>query len=185
MPTVIAMCQGEMQAKATSIINEAVLEEFSKNFNYNEVIDIEKDEEGNITLLKANTLILNKIATDVSIKAQSRLRDMGIVGIKLPVGYILKNNILASIGPSVTVKMQPIGYIEVSYLSDFESAGINQTRHKIYVRINTKLKIILPYNNSEVDIKKEVAIAETIIVGKIPKTPIGLNLNQAGLKIKN
>lgn len=184
-PTVIAVANAEMRAKSMEIINTAILEEYSKQFKYEDVINVEKDREGNITLLKADTLKMNKIANDVALNSQKELKKLGSHGIKVPIGYIFQNNILASIGPSVAVNMEPIGYIETRYQSEFESAGINQTRHKIYVQVYAKLKIIIPMKNDDIEVKSEVPIAETIIIGKVPDTSINLDLKGAGTKINS
>lgn len=175
----------EMRAKSMEIITTSILNEYSKQFNYDDIIRVDKDVEGNITMLKADTIKMNKIASDVVLNSQKELKKLGSVGIKIPIGYIFQNNILAQIGPSVTVKMEPIGYIETKYESEFESAGINQTRHKIYVQVSAKAKIIIPTKNDEIEIKSEVPIAETIIVGKIPDTSINLDLNSAGFKLNS
>lgn len=167
------------------IIYSAILDEYSKQFKYEDVINIEKDSEGNITLLKADTLKMNRIANDVALNSQRELKKLGTQGIKIPIGFIFQNNILAHIGPKVTVKMQPIGYIETKYQSEFESAGINQTRHKIYVQVYARLKIIIPTKNDSIDVKSEMPIAETIIIGKVPDTSINLDLNGTGSKINN
>jgi len=185
MPTVIAVSEAEMRAKAIEIMNKTIIDEFMKQFNYNDVIKIEKDKNGNIVLLKADTLILNKIACDVAIKAQKALSDLGNVGIQLPIGYIMRNNVLSYFGPSIKIKMQPIGFIETRYSSEFESVGINQTRHKIYINMKTKIRIIIPVKSSDVEVSNEIPIAETIIVGKIPKTAIQMDLNDAGFRLKN
>ncbi|KYH35092.1 sporulation protein YunB [Clostridium tepidiprofundi DSM 19306] len=185
MPTVIAVSEAEMRAKAIEIMNKTIIDEFMKQFNYNDVIKIDKDKNGNIVLLKADTLRLNKIACDVAIKAQKALSDLGNVGIQLPIGYITRNNVLSYFGPSIKIKMQPIGFIETRYSSEFESAGINQTRHKIYINMKTKIRIIIPLKSSDVEVSNEIPIAETIIVGKIPKTAIQMDLNDAGFRLKN
>lgn len=185
MPTVIAVADAEMKSKALEIINKEILKEFSKQFNYDDVIHAEKDNSGNITMIKADTLKLNKIACDVAVNSQEKLNSIGTKGIKIPMGYIFKNNILAYLGPNITVKMEPIGSIEAKYISNFESAGINQTRHRIYVKVITDIKVIAPFKNSSITVSNEVPIAETIIVGKIPETSISLDLNSAGLKLSN
>jgi sporulation protein YunB len=184
-PVVLTVADGEIRAKATEIINACILEEYSKSFEYEEIIKIEKDELGNIVLLRADTLKLSKIAADVAIKSQKKLRDLGNAGIKLPMGYILKNNVLAYFGPSITIKMQPIGYIETKYSSEFETAGINQTRHKLYVEIRTHVRVIIPLKSNDIEIKNEIPIFETIIVGKVPDNAINLDMNNAGSKIPN
>ncbi|MDP4176854.1 MAG: sporulation protein YunB [Bacillota bacterium] len=182
-PTVMMVATSEMQARALETVNIAMVNEFSKDFNYDDIVKVEKDNEGNIVMMKADTVKMNKIACDVSINAQNKLQSFGSMGIKIPLAYIFKNNILASFGPTVTVKMQPIGSIETKYISDFESAGINQTRHKIYVQVKTNVRIIIPFKSTDIEVQNEMPIAETIIVGKIPNNAIGLNLQDAGFKV--
>ncbi|MFD3156192.1 sporulation protein YunB [Haloimpatiens sp. FM7330] len=184
-PTVLAVADAEMRAKSIEIINKSIIEEYSKQFKYNDVVKVEKDIDGNIVMLKADTLKMNKIACDVSLNSQKKLKDLGYVGIKLPIGYVTKNNILSYWGPSITIKMQPIGHIETRYSSNFESAGINQTRHKIYVEVDTKVRIIIPLKSNDIEVKNQVPIAETIIVGKIPNTAVQLDLDNAGFRMKN
>lgn len=175
MPRVMVTCDATMRAKVTEIMNKTIFEEYSKNFVYNDVITMEKDEEGNITMMRADTLKLSEIATKTVLKAQGELEKVKKIDIKIPIGHITKNNILANFGPSVTVKVQPIGSITTKYLSDFQSAGINQTRHNIYVETTTKVKMILPFESGELEIVSQIPIVETIIVGKVPNTAIQLN----------
>lgn len=183
-PTVLNVADGEMRAKALEIVNKTIIDNCMKSFKYEDIINIQKDNEGNITLIKADTLQMNKIACDVALESQQRLKEIGNVGIKVSTGYIFKNNILAYFGPNITVKMQPIGYIETKYISDFQSAGINQTRHRIYVQVKTNLRVIIPIRSNEIEVKNEIPISETIIVGKIPETSINLGLDNAGFRIR-
>ncbi|MBC2581165.1 sporulation protein YunB [Clostridium sp. DJ247] len=184
-PAVITASDVETRAKVTEIINSVILNEYLAQFNYDNVVHVEKDKDGNIVMIKADTLKMNKIACDVALESQNQLKNIGEVGLKLPLGYILKNNLLAFFGPDITVKMKPVGYIETKYLSDFESAGINQTRHKIYVQVKTRMKIIIPFNSKDIEVKNEVPISETIIVGKVPETAINLGLDNAGYTLPN
>jgi sporulation protein YunB len=185
MPTVMAAADAAMRAKAMEIINTCIFEQYSREFDYDSIIRVEKDIEGNITMLKADTLEMNRIASTVSLEAQNKIRELGNLGIKLPMGYIFKNNILAYFGPNITIKMHPIGHIEAKYSSEFESAGINQTRHKIYVLVRTEVRVILPLKSNDIEVRNEIPISETIIVGKVPDTSINLDLQRAGYKLPN
>lgn len=184
-PTLIAVADAEMRARCMEIVNKVISDEYSKTFNYDEIVHVDKDQEGNIVMLKADTLKMNKIACDVSIESQKKLREFGEYGIKIPLGYILKNNFLAYLGPSIKVKMQPIGSIETKYHSEFESAGINQTRQRIYVSFKTTMRIMLATKGNDIEINNEIPISETIIVGKIPSTAVQLDLENAGFELKN
>lgn len=185
MSTVLDVAEEETKVKVNNIINNAIIKEYSNEFKYDEIIKVEKDNEGNISLLKADTLKMNKIACDVSLDSQEGIKQMGVMGIKLPMGYITKNNILSYYGPDITIKFQPIGYTETSYASKFESAGINQCRHKIYVKVKTNIRIIMPLRSEDLEINNEVPISETIIVGKVPQNAIQFSEGGLGFKLKN
>ena len=184
-PIILTVADGEMRAKALEIVNNCIVEQYSNEFKYDDVIKVEKDGLGNIVMLKADTLILNKIAVNVSLQAQSKLKALGNVGIKIPIGYIFRNNILSNMGPSITIKMYPIGYVETKYASEFESAGINQTRHKIYVQVKTQVRVMIPMKSNVLEINNEIPICETIIVGKTPSTSISLDLQKSGFTLPN
>lgn len=175
-PTVLLVADSEMRARVVDIINKNIISVYENNFKYDDIITVEKDSNGKVVMLKADTVKLNALATEVAILSQQEIKEVGSIGVKMPLGYITKNNILSYYGPSITVKMEPIGRVETSYDSVFESAGINQTRHKIYINVKTDLKVILPLTNREVEVKHEIPVAETVIVGDIPRTTLGSDL---------
>ncbi len=177
IPAVLSIGEEKLRREATTIINETALDIYSKDFNYNDMIITEKDNEGNITLLRADTIKLNYLSSRLVLASNDRIDQLEEMGLKVPLGYMTKNLVFYNLGPDISIKMTQIGNITSSYDSVFESAGINQTRHKIYLNVSMKMKIIVPLNSREVEIASEIPIAETIIVGKIPNTAIELNKN--------
>jgi len=177
MPTVKLVADAQMRAEVTNIINKTIFQEYSKNFNYNDIIKFDKDNDGNIIMMSADTLKLSEIATLTVLKAQDELEEKSKVDIKIPMGYVTKNNILGRFGPDVKIRMRPIGHITTRYISEFEDAGINQTRHKIYIETTTRVKMIMAVSSSELEIVNEIPIVETIIVGRVPSTAIQMDLN--------
>lgn len=184
-PIILNSADMEMKNRTVEIINRTVLENCQKNFMYEDIININKDECGNINMIKADTIKLNKLACDVALESQNRLKEFGVKGVKLPASYIFKNNIISFFGPSIKVKMQPIGYTETKYISEFTSAGINQTNHKISMEVITNIRIIIPLNSKDIEVKKQVPISETIIVGKVPENSINMEIGQTTFKAKN
>ena len=98
------------------------------------------------------------------------MEKIGEQGLDIPIGTFSGMPILVGRGPSVNIKMMPIGSISSSYKSEFTTAGINQTNHKIYVTISSKINVVLPTANQTVETSTQVLICENIIVGKIPET---------------
>ena len=172
LPNVLIKSESMVQAKAEDIINTTSMNIFNEKFNYGEMIIINKDNEGNINLIQANTVRLNELSSRISLKCNEELQKMGEVGIDVPVGWLTEKSIFYNLGPKINVKVEPIGNISINYESKFESAGINQTRHKIYLNISVTVRTIVPLHSQEIEVKCEVPVAETIVVGKIPQTAI-------------
>lgn len=66
------------------------------------------------------------------------------------------------------------GNVNADFKSSFESAGINQTKHQIYLNIHTSVYSFLPGFNTTTDVETNVPVAETIIVGAVPQVVANL-----------
>ena len=174
LPTIIDMAEIKMESEAVSIINEESVAVYSESFKYDDIIHIEKDEEGNISLVRADTVMQNYLASQVVLSCNERFKKYESVGVKIPIGYLTNSSFFYNIGPSITVKMRQIGKINTSYESIFESAGINQVRHKIYLNVDVKMRLVVPLASKDVELTCEIPVAETIIVGKIPDTAVNI-----------
>lgn len=172
-PTVLMLADAELKAKTVEIINNNINDVYVNGFSYDEIMSIDRDQDGKINLVKADSIKLNSLATSLAAKCQKDMKELGEVGVEVPMGYITKSNILSYIGPKVKVKMEPVGRIETSYESTFESAGINQTRHIIYINMNAKLKLVLPLNSKDIEVKHQIPVSDITIVGEIPRVNIG------------
>ena len=175
LPTVLNIGEIKIKSEAVKIMNEESVNVYSENFKYDDIIDIEKDADGNITMIRADTVKQNYLASQVVLKCDERLSELEDLGVKIPLGYLTNNVMFYNMGPKITVKMQQVGNITTSYESEFESAGINQTRHKIYLNLTTTMRVVVPFNSKEVEVTCQIPVSDTIIVGKIPETEIYMN----------
>lgn len=174
-PVILKIAEDRLKSEATNIIYETALDIYSKDFQYNEIIIIEKDDEGSITLVRADTVKLNYLSSRLILESNNKIEELKDLDIKIPIGYVSNNLVVKNIGPKVNINLEQLGNITSSYESVFESAGINQTIHKIYLNISMKLRIAIPLNSKDIEITCQFPVAETIIVGKIPTTAIDLN----------
>lgn len=172
-PAIIAVADSELRARTLDIINTNIQTIYDEEFKDTDLVSVEKDSNDKIVMVKADTVRLNTLATKISLKGQDELEKMGKVGFKIPLGYVSKISILSYLGPDIIVKMRPIGRVEVSYESVFESVGINQTRLKIYMNVKSTMQIILPFESRDLEVVNNVPVCETIIVGEIPRTILG------------
>lgn len=178
MPQVTEVATILAKTQTLNIINEKSITILSQDFKYDEMVKIEKDNQGNIILMQSDTVKLNYIAAKLSTECNKELSNMKNAEIKVPLGWMGNGSVFYSLGPKITVHVEPVGNIITSYESKFESAGINQTRHKIYLNVDAKIKLKLPLKDQDIEVATQIPVSDTIIVGKIPNTTIGFPTNE-------
>lgn len=174
MPTVFEIAKMTMKNKTTQLISDISMESYNELFKTENVLDISTDKEGNINMIKANTMKLNKLNGIISKRCNEAIENLGSKNLKIPFGWATNSSIYYEFGPDITVKISPVGNVSTKFEANFESAGINQTRYTIYLNVEAKLNIQIPLNIEEITVKTEVPLADTITVGKIPNTAIDL-----------
>ena len=169
-PVIVSVSEARIRALTTSAVNSAIFEVMTEPTKYSELITIQKDDAGNITLIEANAMVINNLAREMAKQTETYMEAIGEQVIKIPVGTLSGSPLLAGKGPKVTVKVVPVGSVKCHFVSEFEEAGINQSRHKIYLDIITNVSIILPTSQTTVKTNTPVLVCESIIVGKVPDT---------------
>ena len=91
LPSVLSIGEVKMKSEAVKIINEESVKVFSDDFNYEDIINIEKDSEGNIVMLRAETVRQNYLASQVVLNCNDKLKELGELGVKIPIGCLTNN----------------------------------------------------------------------------------------------
>jgi len=165
-PTILAMSEINARLIATQAINEAVNNKIGSN-TFNNLVDFKTDNNGRIAMIQANTVQMNKLASETSMEIQKEIKEIGATNLKIPISSIMGSQIFANIGPKINVNIQPAGTINVDFYTDFEEAGINQTRLKIYLKVKTDVQIIVPLVSNKIDVTTHIPVSETIIVSDV------------------
>ena len=125
-------------------------------------------------MMQANSILMNEIASKVALEIQSEMKKIKTTSTYIPIGTALGSPLLAKYGPTIKVSIEPIGTVTVDFGTDFESSGINQTRHRIYLKSTTQVKVVVPLTTSTKEIKTQIPICETIIVGDVPQNYVNI-----------
>lgn len=152
----------------TRVVGNAVNDNFPDNIDYNDIVTISKDENGRITSIQTEVARLNRLFANVFLDIQEQLSGLENEKLTIPLGAIFGNSIFAASGPGIKVKVIPAGSVEMDFKSEFTSAGINQTRHRIYLLVNTEVGVVVPFNQKKTVIATSMPVAETVIVGEVP-----------------
>lgn len=169
-PVIITVSEAKVQSMTAQSVNSAVQSIINNNNVYDEIIDITTDNEGNITAFQVKSILINKLAREIGKIAQQNLQLTGSEGVDIPLGTLTGVPLLVGTGPNICFKVQPIGTLTSSFNSEFMSAGINQTNHRIYMNVQASVSIVLPTASRTIKTNTQILICESIIIGEVPET---------------
>ena len=169
LPIFDTLCKDKAKSIATIIANEEATN-VMKEHTYDELFTLEKDKDGNITMIKSNIIAINEIISDVAVKIQNTINQRGRENIEIALGSFTGFKLLSGKGPGVPIKISSIGNVETDLRSEFSEKGINQTLHRVYLQVDCEVSILTPYNSITEKVSNQVLLIENVIVGKIPST---------------
>ena len=167
---ILDMAHARAEAMAVSYINEAVRDVMKGEVTYEDMMQVRSDEKGRITMIQANAARMNDLATVTALRAQAQLESAEAQSVDIPLGAALGIPFFSAMGPRVQVRILPVSAVTAAFSTEFESAGINQSRHKIYLSLETTVRLVIPTGAREVQVNSQVLIAESIIVGDVPQS---------------
>ena len=164
----ISISEATMRASTTVAVNDAVYYTLSDEMRYEDLVTIERDSAGNIVAVAANPLKINKIARDTASISQSNLKNLSLNGIPVPLGALTGIEAFAGLGPSIHFRIIPVSSVSCGFSSTFESVGINQTKHSIYLNVIADISIVMPSRTENFAVTTDVLVGESVIVGTVP-----------------
>ncbi len=173
-PTIVQIAETRAHVIATEAINTVLYEKVLADVNYNDLILVHKDSQQRITMMQANTIRISRIISQANLEIKECLKQLDDERFQIPLGQTLGSQLLANYGPRINVNIVPIGTVDIKCLDEFQQAGINQVRHILYLDIEATVKIVVPLVTESVVVANKIPIAETVIVGEVPDTYLGI-----------
>ncbi len=169
-PLIKSVIFNQAQTASINIINKVVAEELSRvDMDYSDILDIQKNNNGKILAISTDMKKANSLKSLLAISIQEKLSKLENQEVEVPMGTFTGTEILNGRGPKVTVHMSMSGSVVMDFKSEFVSAGINQTKHRLYLDVSTEVFAIIPGYPVNTVMSTSILIAETIIVGEVPK----------------
>ncbi|WP_094546311.1 sporulation protein YunB [Petroclostridium xylanilyticum] len=174
-PTITSIAEARAKYIATRAINEAVNEKIAEsNLKYEDLITFQKNNDGQITALQANIVKMNQLKAALSMSVQQKIVNIDSTQINVPIGNVINSQILSGWGPRIPVRLIPVGTAQIDFKSNFSTAGINQTKHEIFLEVHSTVAVLLPMVKTSSEVVTTVPVAETIIVGTVPQQYINV-----------
>jgi sporulation protein YunB len=168
-PLIERISEYQSRVATVRIINDTILNELgSGNYNYDSLITIGYDTNGEIKSIESDMNTINRLKSRSALLINEAVGTLEKMNIGVSLGTASGVAFLYGRGPILPVRVLPKGYANSVLISDFSSAGINQTRHRIIMEIEVNLTAILPGYSKDLNVMTSFLVAETIIVGDIP-----------------
>ncbi|MBO8129472.1 MAG: sporulation protein YunB [Peptococcaceae bacterium] len=184
-PTIVSIAKAKAVQVSVNTVNKSVQACLAaEKVRYQELIHIHKNDNGRIAMMQADTMRLAQLAASFAVTAENHLKNLEQDQFTIPLGQVIGSQLLATYGPRIPVRIIPVGAVRVNMTDQFEAAGINQTRHRIYLDLDASVRIVIPWQDTEVDVVTRVPLVENIIVGEVPETVVTLDgglLGRGGL----
>lgn len=155
--------------EVTLMINECVADYLQENnIAYTDLITVSLNDKKEVTAVGTNTIAVNKLKTDITNAIANELKDSRGEKIRVSLGNLFDSYVLDYIGIEFQVKLTDYGFIETDILSSFKSSGINQTIHRINLKIKVEINVNIGTLYQTETVETEILLAETVLLGTVP-----------------
>lgn len=147
-------------------ISAQILEKYSDEFNNIALEDV--DDGKNTKYIKVNFTELNEFKCELTDELTNYLCENRNFVCKIPAGAFVSDDIFAAQGVEVPVKISSSGNASVELSDDFVSGGINQTVHRLILKIRARVHLHTVLEKTEREIEIDIPVTERIIIGEVP-----------------
>ncbi|MGI5839859.1 MAG: sporulation protein YunB [bacterium] len=177
-PVVVKVAEATARSVALRAINMAVQTEIGPHIQYENLILVRTDTDGNIVLMQPNTPEITRLAGKTAVVIGDTLQELADAHLSIPFGQVMGSQLFANVGPRIKLRLFPIGAVQPVFVDEFEQAGINQTRHRISINIEAVIRIVMPGITRDVPVNQIIPVSEAVIVGRVPSSYLQFSFGQ-------
>lgn len=169
MPTVMVMAKLHGTTVATKAINEAVSQSLKGiQATEQDMLSYDYNDQGELVSWNVNSVLINTLCADMVEKSNAALQNLGEVIFKVPLGNLTGSRIFANLGPDISVRILPVGTVQIDYDNDIRSTGINQVNHTVWLDIEATIQVVVPLFSEQIRVTRRVMLIDKVISGKVP-----------------
>ena len=169
-PVLAAAARYQVRSQVTAAVEQWAARDLQeRGVDYSDFVTITRNEAGEITALSADMARLNLLRAELSAHLLERLEDSQLE-LTVPVGSLLPLEPTWARGPELHLRALALGTASAEFESEFTSAGINHTRHRLWLELYVPVTVLLPGGGEELTVDSRLCVAETVIVGRVPQT---------------
>ena len=152
---------------ANEVVNSAVDDVFVKE-EYQSLAKIMENSSENIKAIETDTAKVNRLKSAIIQSMQKNIDSHKSDTVYVPLGSCSNLYFLAGLGPKVPIRIYPVSIVHADFKESFDSVGINQVKHKLYLDVSMKMSFVGMMFAQSDTVETSVLLNETIIVGDTP-----------------
>lgn len=152
---------------ANEVVNSAVDDVFVKE-EYQSLAKIMENSSENIKAIETDTAKINRLKSAIIQSMQKNIDSHKSDTVYVPLGSCSNLYFLAGLGPKVPIRIYPLSIVNADFKESFDSVGINQVKHKLYLDVSMKMSFVGMMFAQSDTVETSVLLNETIIVGDTP-----------------
>lgn len=152
---------------ANEVVNSAVDDVFVKE-EYQSLAQIMENSSENIKAIETDTAKINRLKSAIIQSMQKNIDLHKSDTVYVPLGSCSNLYFLAGLGPKVPIRIYPVSIVNADFKESFDSVGINQVKHKLYLDVSMKMSFVGMMFAQSDTVETSVLLNETIIVGDTP-----------------
>lgn len=171
VPLVTEKAYYSIRGEAVTALNNAyqkTVEEMT-SLGYSDFVTVTKDSDGKISFISVDILKVNNVMSFISTVVLEEMQSIATDGVDVPLGAFSGILLLGDNGKDVNIEVETVGIAECNFRSDFETVGINQVRHTLYIDIVASANVVLPLYAKDVFCESSLLLCENVIVGEVPE----------------
>lgn len=141
---------------------------------YNSLVNIKRSADGNIVSIETDAMQINLLKSKINSAVAKNLSGLSAKELGIPIGSLTGLALLNGRGPKISTVISITGSAQTSFFDTFDDAGINQTRHQLFLKTTATMLIVFPGETVTAAYTYTTLVAETIIVGKVPEMYAGI-----------
>lgn len=168
-PIVKTTAEAVINNRVAVAINKAVIDVMSSETDgYGLFVKVETDANGRVMSVRTNTAELNRIRGRLTEKIAASISPGEKSSVGIPWGTLTGITFLSGRGSRVNFSYTVYGFTLSDIKSEFISAGINQTLHRISAEITVRTRGFVALSYVGCTVVTSAVLAETVIVGEVP-----------------
>lgn len=175
-PVLQAMAEMQANALATDILADTMRDVLIEtDIQSEDLVTYYYNPSGEVFAYSIDTVTIEKLAALANTKMGEFLEEKKEFELDIPLGRVTNNPLLAAMGPDIPIQVRVVGNPGVDYGRSFESVGINEINHRIWIEMELLIQVTTPLLTDVLEANMEFTLIDQTLSGKVPNTYLGLD----------